>query len=86
MFWDYSLGDLLAKGGFIMWPLLCCSVGALALLIDRGIAHYRVRLKFRPFVGRLEKLINRGKLSEALNLQAANTLMQQSTGLNLFLK
>ena len=68
MFWEYSLNELLAKGGFIMWPLLCCSVGALALLIDRGIAHYRLRLKFRPFVGQLEQMVTRGKLSEALNL------------------
>jgi biopolymer transport protein ExbB len=68
MFWEYSLNDLLAKGGFIMWPLLCCSVGALALLIDRGIAHYRLRLKFRLFISQLEQLVSRGKLSEALNL------------------
>ena len=68
MFWEYSLNDLLVKGGFIMWPLLCCSVGALALLIDRGVAHYRLRLKFRPFISQLEQLVSRGKLAEALNL------------------
>ena len=37
MFWDYSLGELLAKGGFIMWPLLCCSIAALALAIHKRV-------------------------------------------------
>lgn len=68
MFWDYSLSDLLEKGGFIMWPLLCCSVGALALVLDRGTAHFRLRLGFRQFVERLERLVKGGELSEALNL------------------
>ena len=68
MFWDYSLTDLLEKGGFVMWPLLCCSVGALALVLDRGITHFRLRLNFRKFVGGLERLVKDGKLSEALNL------------------
>ncbi|MCH2584715.1 MAG: hypothetical protein MK138_08105, partial [Planctomycetes bacterium] len=52
MFWDYSLGDLLEKGGFIMWPLLCCSIAALALAIDRGLAHFRLRLRFCKHSGR----------------------------------
>lgn len=68
MFWDYSLSDLLEKGGFVMWPLLFCSIAALALAIDRGMAHFRLRLRFRLFVNKLEKLIRSGKLSEALNL------------------
>lgn len=72
MFWNYSFSDLLAKGGFIMWPLLCCSVGALALLIDRGVAHFHLRLRFRKFVSRLEQLVTSGKLSEALNLCRAS--------------
>ena len=68
MFWDYSLSDLLEKGGFVMWPLLFCSIAALALAIDRGLVHFRLRLRFRLFVDKLEKLIRSGKLSEALNL------------------
>jgi len=38
------MGELFVKGGILMWPLLACSVAALAVVIERV---FRVRPKKR---------------------------------------
>ena len=67
-FWDHSLGELLRKGGPVMWPLLACSVVAIALVLDRAIALARARLSFDSFVERLRGLVNDGERASALRL------------------
>lgn len=66
--WDHSLTELFTKGGPLMWPLLACSVVAVALFIDRLVALARVRLDFAAFTGALGERVRRGELQKALAL------------------
>lgn len=36
------VGKLFSQGGVVMWPLLICSVLAIALIIERGVFWYRI--------------------------------------------
>lgn len=36
------VGRLFSQGGVVMWPLLICSVLAIALIIERGVFWYRI--------------------------------------------
>ena len=66
--WNYSLPDLFAKGGIMMWPLLGCSVLALALTLDRLIVHLRLAMNVPGFVKSLRELLGAGQREKALNL------------------
>ncbi len=66
--WNHSLAELVLKGGPIMWPLLGCSVVALALILDRSLAHIRMRLDYPKFVGELAARVTTGKLEQAREL------------------
>lgn len=66
---QYSLADTIIRGGWVMVPLCICSLLALAIVINKafwGLRHNR--LIPRSLVTKLLGLIERGKLSEALNL------------------
>ena len=43
MIWGHTLLELFAMGGPVMWPLLLCSVVALAIVVERAIVIGRVR-------------------------------------------
>lgn len=64
--WDQTLDDLFMRGGAVMWPLLLCSVIAVALAVDRFIVHLRVRLDYRRFVEQLRSLIVQRRVVEAV--------------------
>ncbi len=66
--WDHSLADLVLKGGPIMWPLLLCSIVALALILDRAIAHLRMRVDYPKFVRELAARVTGGELDDAREL------------------
>lgn len=42
------------KGGIFMWPLLLCSLLALATVIDRLILHTQIKLDFEFFISKLK--------------------------------
>jgi len=61
-----SLIDLFAKGGFMMWPLLACSVAALAVIIDRAWAFYlNSKIDNRALRAKLMNLVQEGRLEDA---------------------
>jgi len=70
--WDQTLGQLLVRGGPVMWPLLGCSVIGMALILDRGLAHLRMRIDYDGFIERMRARLAQGHLREAAALCAAN--------------
>lgn len=67
MLWDNTLIQLFAKGGFVMWPLLGCSVIGLAIIVERAFVFGRIRLHFLRFMEELLTLLRRGEKEGAQN-------------------
>ncbi len=63
--WDQTLGELLVRGGPVMWPLVACSVIAIALIIDRSLAHLKMRVDYDGLVSGMRGLVEAGSLSDA---------------------
>lgn len=56
------------KGGFIMYPILLCSVVALAIVWERLAVLYRARIKTKNFMGWIREVVGRGSLEDALSI------------------
>ena len=50
---EYNLLQLFGKGGFLMWPLLICSVAAIAIVVERTLFFIRHRYDKEGFVDQL---------------------------------
>jgi len=70
---QYAFYQLLAKGGWVMWPLFFCSLIALAVIIDR-LLHGPRRARVIPteYLNDIYDLIGRGRLEEIVGLSRAN--------------
>jgi len=68
MFWDQTLWGLFQRGGFVMWPLLLCSVVAMAIVLERFYYHWRTQLDEGAFRKELKKLLFANKRAQALTL------------------
>lgn len=68
MLWDQTLIGLFQKGGFAMWPLLACSILGLAIILERGVYFFRLRLDYEKFAGELKQQLLKRRLKEALAL------------------
>lgn len=66
MLWDQNLFTLFQKGGFAMWPLLACSIIGVAIIVERAIYFWRLRLNYEEFRSQIKQLLGRGKVKEAL--------------------
>jgi biopolymer transport protein ExbB len=60
--------ELLVKGGVFMYPILFCSVFALAVFIERIFVLRRKRIIPDGFIRQVEELIRKEKFSEAVFL------------------
>lgn len=58
--------DILQRGGFLMWPILLCSVVSLAIIVERVLHLRRASQDKRDFVGEVRTAIARGDLSSAV--------------------
>ena len=67
-FWGQTLWGLFQKGGFAMWPLLMCSVMALAIIAERFYFHFTIRLDEAAFRKELKQLLMAKKSNEAIVL------------------
>src|SRR5262245_43494321 len=70
--WEESLIDLFLKGGPVMWPLLVCSVFAVALILDRSLVFLWRGTGYSRLVRRLEKKVRSGRIVEARSELAAS--------------
>ena len=66
MFWDQTLIELFQKGGFAMWPLLACSIIGAAILLERAVYFFRLRLNYESFNQELKQLLSKRRMKEAL--------------------
>lgn len=65
---SYSLRDLVALGGPVMWLLLLCSVLAATLIAERFLIFSRLQLNTRRFLEEITDTLKRHKVAEALAL------------------
>lgn len=59
MLWQYF-----REGGIMMWPILLCSIMALAIVIERVIILHRVNLSTKKFISKLRRILPRGNAME----------------------
>lgn len=62
------LWELIELGGWLMWPILLCSVLSVAVVIERFMAFHRARIDTRAFLERILRLVNESRNSEAVDL------------------
>jgi len=60
--------QLFLKGGPVMWPILFCSVFALAIIVDKFISLHRDRIDVHDFLKKLLEKLKRKDVGGALNL------------------
>ncbi|HIE43894.1 MAG TPA: MotA/TolQ/ExbB proton channel family protein [Candidatus Omnitrophica bacterium] len=58
---------VIQKGGFLVYPLLFCSVLALTIIIERAISLSRAQINRKVFIERLAELIRRNRIMDAVN-------------------
>ena len=66
--------ELLKAGGFLIWPILLCSVIALAIILERFLALRANDVAPRDLVARIRKMLKRGDL----DIQTINDIEESS--------
>ena len=56
------------KGGFLMWPILLCSVISITIILERFYHLHRLRINVPEFSQRIKELLVRDRKEEALRL------------------
>ena len=60
--------EFLMKGGFLMWPILLCSVISVTIILERLYKLHRARIKIPNILSRVKNLLKEDKADEALKL------------------
>jgi len=60
--------ELMVKGGWIMWPILACSVTAAILFLERVFHLHRAQIKQDDFLSGIYTIVNRGNTAEAVSI------------------
>ena len=60
--------EFFLKGGLLMWPILLCSVIAIAIISERLYHFYRARVNIPNLSTQVKRLLLEGKLDEAKEL------------------
>lgn len=63
--WGQSAGDLFRMGGPVMWPILACSIIALAILLERCLVFLFIGRVPKRLAGRAAALVQAGRAGEA---------------------
>lgn len=61
--WGQSVSGLFERGGPVMWPLLACSVLAVALIAERVLVYWSLRVSYGPLLADLESRIGKRTLA-----------------------
>ncbi|MBU3958525.1 MAG: MotA/TolQ/ExbB proton channel family protein [Candidatus Omnitrophica bacterium] len=66
----YSMGlwQVFLAGGPIMWPILFCSIFALAIILDKFWHLHRIRIDTQKFLGNILDKMKRHEIKEALGI------------------
>ncbi|NQT90078.1 MAG: MotA/TolQ/ExbB proton channel family protein [Candidatus Omnitrophica bacterium] len=60
--------EMVVKGGPIMYPILLCSIIAMAIVIERVYHLYRARIDTRKFMDDIANVLRRNKIVEAIEM------------------
>jgi len=60
--------ELMVRGGWIMWPIMACSVAAAALFLERVFHLHRAQIKHEDFLSGIYTIVNRGNIAEAVSI------------------
>jgi biopolymer transport protein ExbB len=60
--------DLIQKGGPVMYPIILCSVLALAIVLERLYHFYRAKIDTDKFIGSIVDAIKRNRIMEAIDI------------------
>jgi biopolymer transport protein ExbB len=72
MFGESSVVEFMVKGGFFMYPILLCSIVALAIFLQKIWVLRIKRIIPEEFLGTLYGYVSQGKLGEAIVLSRTN--------------
>jgi len=64
---EQNISILFAKAGLTRWPLLICSIFALAIILERTIYFVRIRTDYENFTRELFILLRANKLMQAIH-------------------
>src|SRR5258708_30276639 len=62
--------DYIQKGGLLMWPILACSIIAIAVFAERFFYLHRATIHVSKFLKGLSNLVQRRNFAEALHESA----------------
>jgi biopolymer transport protein ExbB len=60
--------DLVVKGGPVMYPIILCSIVALAIIIERIYHLHRAKIDTRRFMDEIANVLRRNKIMEAIEI------------------
>ncbi len=60
--------ELMVKGGWIMWPIMACSITAAILFLERVFHLHRAQIKPDDFLSGIYTIVNRGNMAEAVSI------------------
>jgi biopolymer transport protein ExbB len=60
--------DFVIKGGPLMYPIILCSIIAMAIIIERVYHLYRARIDTRKFMDEISNVLRRNKIIEAIEI------------------
>ena len=60
--------EMISRGGWIMWPLLGCSLSAAILFLERLFHLHRAQIKQDDFLSGIYTIVNRGNTAEAVSI------------------
>lgn len=60
--------ELMGKGGWIMWPIMVCSVAATMMFLERVFHLHRAQIKQEDFLNGIYTVVNRGNTAEAVSI------------------
>jgi biopolymer transport protein ExbB len=60
--------ELLLKGGWLMWPIIVCSVFSLAIIIDKFIFFSRIKTDIIQLLSQIEEYVKKTRFKEAIEL------------------
>jgi len=63
-----SLWKLFLAGGPVMWPILLCSIFALAIIIERFMYLYKIKIDTQEFLSKILDKMKHHQIKEALHL------------------
>ena len=61
------------KGGPLMWPILLCSLTAVAIIIERLLFYHRIRIDEEKFVQEIKKFLDKKDIAGAIKYCESHT-------------